>query len=486
MYNNTSSHDHSGQRRKRDASSFYAPSNPPNYRPNTYQDAQQTPPRAEHSNFVPLGKAPQPQPIPSYAPQRSAPSTTSSYSNGPIQPVPNAANGISRPHATSDVHFYAPHQYPSASDTVSNSYPYNPQQAYHSSPNQSIARPPIPSTNTSSSFVPLTSAPHPTSLQPPYYEPPQQNNLRPLSVTEQHTQRAPPPVQPPQFQHPQISQQQPSQAQALQNGMAFVFAGMQQMASGGAPAANVGAQLFQTLAPGAMGYGNQLFGQGQERVNSFMKMPKYYFAVNHMYVLKKLALLLAPFRNRTWGRQRGMDAAQFEVSGSDGATSYLPPRDDVNAPDLYIPVMSFLTYVLLVGFVFGMQEKFKAEILARYFSRGLGVLTLEVLIIKLGLYLINARPTPWLDVIAYRGYKFVGVVLTMLTGILVRRLYYPVLLYSATAMGIFLMRSHRRIILSRDMDSHQAQDLARRNLFLLFLSVLQYPVYWVLVLDPRS
>lgn len=258
------------------------------------------------------------------------------------------------------------------------------------------------------------------------------------------------------------------------------------MATAGGPGANLGAQLFQSLAPGAAGYTNQLFGQSQESFNSFMRMPKYYFSVNHKYVLKKLLLILAPFRNRTWGRQRGIDQGHFEGSGSDGATSYLPPRDDVNAPDLYIPLMSFITYVLMVGFVFGMQDKFKAEILARYFSKGLAVLSLEVLIIKLGLYLINARPTPWLDVIAYRGYKFVGVVLTMLSGILVRQMYYPVLLYSATAMGIFLMRSHRRIILPRDTEAHQAQDLARRNAFLLFLSVLQYPVYAVLVLDMRS
>ncbi|CAN8062406.1 unnamed protein product [Agarophyton chilense] len=483
MYNNSAGHDHDMQRRKRDSSSFFTTPNPPNYHPNAYQTPHETQTPSENSNFVSMSKPPQPPSHPSYAPQRNMSSTTSAYSNGFAQPINNSPNGVSQPHTSSETQFYARTQYtPSPSDAASTPYSFIPQQTYRSSSNQPIPHPPI-SNDSSTSFVPLTSAPHSTS-QSSYFEPPQQQ-FHPSSMTEQHVQRAPPPVQPHQFRQAEMSQPQSSHADPLQNGMAFVFAGMQQMASGSAPAANVGAQLFQTLAPGAMGYGNQLFGQGQERVSSFMKMPKYYFAVNHKYVLKKLILLLAPFRNRTWARQRGIDAAQFEVSGSDGATSYLPPRDDVNAPDLYIPVMSFLTYVLLVGFVFGMQEKFKAEILARYFSRGLGVLTLEVLIIKLGLYLINARPTPWLDVIAYRGYKFVGVVLTMSTGILVRRLYYPVLLYSATAMGIFLMRSHRRIILPRDMDSHQAHDLARRNFFLLFLSVLQYPVYWVLVLDPR-
>lgn len=271
-----------------------------------------------------------------------------------------------------------------------------------------------------------------------------------------------------------------------------MMAGMQQFAaSGGGGAQNgpmnaaLGAQLFQAFVPGAAGYTNQLFGQSQDSVRSFMRMPKYYFAVNHKYVLKKLGLVLMPLVQRTWARQRGMDPGQFEGSGSDGATAYLPPRDDVNAPDLYIPMMAFATYVLLVGFVFGTRNAFRAEVLAKYCSKGVGMLALEVLIIKLGLYLINARAAPWLDVIAYRGYKFVGCVLTMVIGLLVPKLYLAALVYSATMMGVFLMRSHRRIVLPRDADMHAAQDLARRNAFLLFVWVLQYPIYWVLVLDVR-
>lgn len=267
----------------------------------------------------------------------------------------------------------------------------------------------------------------------------------------------------------------------------FMLAGMQQITSG-APAngfnANLGAQLFQSLAPGAVGYTNQFFAQQQDG-KTFMRVPKYYFMVNHRYVLKKLAVIVMPFVHRIWSRQRGMDPVQFEGSTADAVPTYLPPRDDVNAPDLYIPLMSFVTYVLMVGFHFGIRNNFHADVLAKYFSKGLGVLSLEVLIVKLGLYLVNARPTPWLDIIAYRGYKFVGVVLTMASCLLMPKLYLPVLLYAASAMAIFLMRSHRRIILPRDVNMQQATDLARRNGFLLFLSVLQYPIYWMLVLGER-
>lgn len=35
----------------------------------------------------------------------------------------------------------------------------------------------------------------------------------------------------------------------------------------------------------------------------------------------------------------------------------LTPREDINAPDLYIPLMAFITYILVAGFVFGVQRR---------------------------------------------------------------------------------------------------------------------------------
>jgi YIF1 len=41
------------------------------------------------------------------------------------------------------------------------------------------------------------------------------------------------------------------------------------------------------------------------------------------------------------------------TKSDNGVVVYLPPRDDINAPDLYIPLMAFITYVLIVGFSMG-------------------------------------------------------------------------------------------------------------------------------------
>lgn len=443
------------------------PNSNSSYYPSPYQPKQDLDARIPDPHSSNASSASNPNDAPSSTYQSS--SATLGAENGFMQSSFPTSSSYFQP---AQKNFSAPLQ-----SNTSSAYPtaYIPPPTQHT---PSIPHPPVPQGVADKPDVSSSAARQSDfAYQPSFYTPGAQNAYQ---------QNHPPPPHMPQGNPSQPMPQVPQASQpihnAMQSAVPFMMAGLQQMTNqaNGADANAFGAQLLQTFAPGAAGYTNNIIGQGQEKVKSFMRMPKYYFAVNNRYVLRKLLLILVPFRNRTWGRQRGMNQDAFDGTGGDGAVSYLPPRDDVNAPDLYIPVMAFLTYVLVVGYVFGTRNAFKAEVLANYFSKGLGVLTMEVLVIKLGLYLINARPTPWLDVIAYRGYKFVGVVLTIMLGLLLPKLYVPTLLYSATAMGIFLMRSHRRIILPRDVDMNQAQDLARRNAFLLFVCVFQYPIYWIL------
>ena len=56
---------------------------------------------------------------------------------------------------------------------------------------------------------------------------------------------------------------------------------------------------------------------------------RYYFNVSNSYVLNKIRLLLFPFRHASWSRL----SQHNEV----GQEMYRPPREDLNAPDLYIP-----------------------------------------------------------------------------------------------------------------------------------------------------
>lgn len=46
-----------------------------------------------------------------------------------------------------------------------------------------------------------------------------------------------------------------------------------------------------------------------------------------------------------------------------GGHKYLPPKQDVNAPDLYIPTMSVGTYCLLLCLAAAARSKFRPEVL---------------------------------------------------------------------------------------------------------------------------
>ena len=70
---------------------------------------------------------------------------------------------------------------------------------------------------------------------------------------------------------------------------------------------------------------------GQLQLRTRYARVKQHFNVSNGYVLRKLRLVLWPWRHRPWSRQVTRNAVTGVVE------AYKPPRDDVNSPDLYIP-----------------------------------------------------------------------------------------------------------------------------------------------------
>jgi len=166
---------------------------------------------------------------------------------------------------------------------------------------------------------------------------------------------------------------------------------------------------------------------------------KYYFNVNNSYVFNKIKLLLFPLRHRSWKRR---------IISTGTGDDFLPPRDDINAPDLYIPSMAFVTYVLLVSFVYGTVSKFTPELIGMTASTALAVLTLEVLLIKAGFYVINVG-VPVLDLVAYCGYKFVTLVASIVVGFFLgSKIYYATSLALSGLLALFFVRTLRVVLLS--------------------------------------
>lgn len=81
---------------------------------------------------------------------------------------------------------------------------------------------------------------------------------------------------------------------------------------------------------------------------------------------------------------------------------------------MYIPVMAFVTYVLLSALLAGLRGSFHPEVMGSTFMYALFVVITEILILKLGTYLLSiTNESQLLDLVAYSGYKFVGVIATL-------------------------------------------------------------------------
>ncbi|NXY82494.1 YF1BB protein, partial [Alcedo cyanopectus] len=126
------------------------------------------------------------------------------------------------------------------------------------------------------------------------------------------------------------------------------------------------------------------------------------------------------------------------------------PRFDVNAPDLYIPAMAFITYLLVAGLALGTQNRFSPDSLGLQASSALAWLLLEVLGVLLGLYLLSiASDLAPVDLLAFAGYKYVGMILGLVAGLLFGRSgYYVVLSWCCLSTFVFTIRSLRLKLLS--------------------------------------
>uniref|UniRef100_A0ABM5ERY5 Protein YIF1 n=1 Tax=Pogona vitticeps TaxID=103695 RepID=A0ABM5ERY5_9SAUR len=193
----------------------------------------------------------------------------------------------------------------------------------------------------------------------------------------------------------------------------------------------------------AAAYGSSLATQGKElvdrNIDRFIPVTKlkYYFAVDTVYVGKKLGLLLFPFLHEDWQVQYQQDIP-------------VAPRFDVNAPDLYIPVMAFITYILVAGLAMGTQNRFSPDLLGLQASSALAWLIVEVLAILLSLYLVTVNTDlSTIDLVAFSGYKYVGMIVGLLAGLLFGKTgYYLLLSWCCLTIVVFMIRTLRLKILS--------------------------------------
>ncbi|XP_023290929.2 protein YIF1B-B isoform X1 [Lucilia cuprina] len=242
------------------------------------------------------------------------------------------------------------------------------------------------------------------------------------------------------YTSPSPQPQQPPQYSSVPGGASFGSQPQQPGVAGQFPQFAMFQQpIVQDMA---MEYGQRLADQGKQMVeNQFSKwVPvaklKYYFAVDNNYVINKLRLLFFPFTHKDWSLKYDQEQP-------------VQPRYDINAPDLYIPTMAFITYVVVAGLMLGLQNRFTPEKLSIEASSALASSIFELVVYSITLYVVNIKTNlKTLDLLAFSGYKFVTIVACLLVSTLFHGFgYYMALLYCSLSLGFFLLRTLKTKVL---------------------------------------
>jgi len=275
---------------------------------------------------------------------------------------------------------------------------------------------------------------------------------------------------PNQYNHNQYNEQDQQPQQPQQHGQN----GPATQQPSGAQFNMPGQFLQDPLVTGmAMNYGKDLLKGGRKELEDTVEkyvsigQLKYYFAVDNSYVSKKLGLLLFPFLHKDWSIRYNQDEP-------------VQPRFELNAADLYIPSMAFVTYILVVGYVLGLNNRFSPEVLAATASSAMVWLVLEIIIIYLTTTVMSIKTTlaKW-DFLAFSTYKYVGMIVSLLAGlVLSTKGYYAALVYTILSLVLFLFRTlHLRV----EPEVHGVENHGKRKLWLLFLMAGWQPLimWWL-------
>ncbi|KAK5121827.1 hypothetical protein LTR85_004702 [Meristemomyces frigidus] len=272
--------------------------------------------------------------------------------------------------------------------------------------------------------------------------------------------------------------------QSSDTGEAYSYPAFESFVDG--PTAQLGFQAGQS----AVSAGQEYVQHNFDRYFNVSAL-RSYFNVSNSYVLAKLSVVLFPWRHRSWSRQQ--TSTSESSSNTRSVAGFMPPREDINAPDMYIPLMAFVTYIILSTLIAGTNGTFEPQLLGVTFSNAAVVIGLELLLLWLGKYFLDIRSQSQIfDLVAYSGYKFVGVILTIAisavsaSGTRMRFVGWAMFAYTFLASAFFLLRSLRYVLLPSDnaggnsgMNPVTRSQRNRRMQFLVFYSyAVQFVLMW--------
>lgn len=241
-------------------------------------------------------------------------------------------------------------------------------------------------------------------------------------------------------------------------------------------------------------------------LESTMMSLRYYFAVDNKYVVLKMKKILLPFISKQWRRLVRASVSvrigwwrllwfpivlfshlfameQYQEKEPEGpnpstSTQYGLPKVDENAPDLYLPLMSLITYVLLCAVCYGTAGKFNPEVIPDVTTKCFATQVLEVLAIRFGFYMMQA-PIAFLDLFSYTGYKYLGLCINMVVGLVLGHFglgatgYYITFVWTGVAASYFMLKT-----MANNIPVVTSATGPKREMMVLAFAASQFATMW--------
>jgi hypothetical protein len=154
---------------------------------------------------------------------------------------------------------------------------------------------------------------------------------------------------------------------------------------------------------------------------------KPYFDVDNKYVLVKFRYLFLPFLK--------------EKSTSTVNTNEIEIKYNIEYSDLYLPIMSFITYALTISFITALKNPsiFNPQTLGKILSKDFSLYIINAAIIKLLMFIFLSNPLSFTEIFSLVGYKFIYMILYAIFRIFIEAkiVKYIVFLIFALLSGLF-------------------------------------------------
>ena len=124
---------------------------------------------------------------------------------------------------------------------------------------------------------------------------------------------------------------------------------------------------------------------------------KPYFDVDNKYVLYKFRYLFIPFLK------------EKQINSSEEIQN----KYNIEYFDLYLPLMSFITYVLVVSFISAIKnpEVFNPQTLGKILSKDFSLYIMNAMAIKLLMFIFLKNSLSFMDICSLVGYKFIHMII---------------------------------------------------------------------------